>query len=73
MCINVESKKNRDYYIYRLKYNIMASFYKFMRLNNKVCINTTDYAARSWNCSLRVIRFWSDNAVCSAQCGRSVG
>ena len=30
-----------------------------------------DYAARTWNCSLRVIRFWSDNAKCSAQCGRS--
>ena len=33
----------------------MAKFYKFMRLKNKV---------------IRVIRFWSDNAKCSAQYGR---
>ena len=42
-----------------------------MRLNNKICINATDYAVRSYNCSLRVIRFWLDNAECSAQWGGS--
>ena len=30
-----------------IKKNNVARFYKFMRLNNKVCINATDYAARS--------------------------
>ena len=40
-----------------------------MRLNNKVYTNATDCATRSEDCSLRVIRFWSVNAVCSAQCG----
>ena len=43
---NVDFKKNRDCCIYRLKYNKMARFYKFMRLINKVCIKTTDYALR---------------------------
>ena len=34
-------------------------------------INATYYAARNENCSLRVIRFSSDNAECSAQYCRS--
>ena len=70
-CTSINSKKNRRCCIHRLKYNNVARFYKFMRLNNKVSINAMDYAAGSYNCTLRVIRFWSDNAECSAQCGRS--
>ena len=70
-CTSIDSKKNRDCCIHRLKCNNVARFYKFMRLKNKVCIKATVCAAWTQNCSLRVIRFWSDNAECSAQCDRS--
>ena len=59
-CTSIDSKKNLNCCFHRLKYNKVARFYKFMRLNRKVCINVTDCAARSSNCSLS-----------SSQCGRS--
>ena len=31
----------------RWNHNNVAEFYRFMRLNNKVCINATEYTARS--------------------------
>ena len=46
-CTSIESKKNRDSCIQRLEYKKVARLYKFIRLNNKVCMNTTDYAAQS--------------------------
>ena len=69
-CTSIDYKKNWYCCIHKLKCNKMAKFYKSRCSNNKVCINTTDYAARSLNCLLRVIWFWSDNAEGSAQCRR---
>ena len=55
-CTSIDSRITIVAFINENIYNNVAMFCKFMRLKNKV---------------IRVIRFWSDNAEFSAQCGKS--
>ena len=51
----------------------MARFYKFMRFNIQSMHERHGLRCTESNCSLRVIRFWSDNTECSARHQMIVG